>query len=104
MQASLLKFCHCKFLETNVVMPIMWEPLNSWHVHVIQSGGEDWKTLSMGNFCFIILRKTMGQAPFVTFPPRLYNSYNHAQAPGQHIHVAESGPPAPGLTPSAPKH
>ena len=34
-------------------------------------------------------RKTMGQAPFVTFAPRLYksdyNHYNHAHAPGLHM-------------------
>ena len=29
-------------------------------------------------------RKFMGQAPIVTFALRLYNSYNHALAPGPH--------------------
>ena len=33
----------------------------------------------------IIQEKIYGQAPFVTFALRLYNSCNHAHAPGPHM-------------------
>ena len=41
----------------------------------------------------------MGQAPFVTFVPRLYNSYNHAHVPDPLMWPSQG----PGPTPSAPK-
>ena len=44
-------------------------------------------------------RKTMGQAPFVTFAPRLYNRYNHAHAPAPLMWQSQG----PGPTPSAQK-
>ena len=52
------------------------------------SGGEGWKPLSVGH-CFSSIfdnsRKKYCQAFSVTFALRLYNSYNHNHASGQHI-------------------
>ena len=44
-----------------------------------------------------------GQAISGTFVPRLYNSYNHARAPGQHMWLHYGRVLAHGPTPSAPK-
>ena len=56
MQASLLKFCHCKYLETTVVMPILLEPWNCRHVHVVNQIIGDFSDLLIGyNYIFLTL-------------------------------------------------
>ena len=48
---------------------------------------------SLWALVFKYCRQFMGQVPFVTFVQRLYNSYNHAHSPGQHLWLS------PGLWP-----
>ena len=79
-----------------ILLPISLQKLELWISQTTEIGflnfGQSAGWGLKNSHCWPLLssifdnpRKTMGQAPFVTFALRLYNCYNHAHSPGQHM-------------------
>ena len=88
----IIQFYTCKTHKLNFVVQEL-NAVASWRwISKLQPqsalGVEGLKNLTPGSpsaLAFQYFRQFMGQTPFVTFAPRLYNSYNHSQAPGPHM-------------------
>ena len=79
-----------KFYTQSIAQLALWNSLSLMAelkqslFELWQSGVEDWKILTVGP-CFQVFLTIHGPSSFCDFAQRLYNSYNHAQAPGQNM-------------------